>query len=529
MRNHQSSTNIFLLTTCSLVLSFFSCCNPGTPATTVEQPLFNDKVLTQELLTEYVTQTASLSPYTGKTSDEVRLYLDRSDGISSCFTSPVGGSIARDQLIEVNATYSGDNFKLYEVLEEVSPMTITGMISDYVLNAQNFEKIRSANLSKALNNITAHNGVSIFVTDGEYYDPNAPNGGKEFNNEPWAKISFQEWVDKGNDIYFFITDYDDKEMATKTNKTIKKHLYFMVFVPSSLKNDNRLVTLITKLQTKNPSNFLLTNTSWELNELPEEWTVKGTGINKKLSGTFNSKSYLRSNSVNNNSFEFIELNTPLNKEVFAGLKSPDDQIYKGLTVNLSNNAFYNINDVDIQVTDVTEDLNKFASYSEIVSNIPEVKTNDQTKKLELDPANPYTPYYQLMGDKPKPAEKYVWESAKKTPELRELFDFDKDLFSNSKQRDRAKVDLSFKLHKNFNSDNATIDNDLGYRLIRVEFVITDYDQKGFSESVTGYFKWISKYRYPEDNTGLFLSISEVILQSAAPRGKTIHSVFFKFF
>jgi len=410
-------------------------------------------------------------------------------------------------------------------------LTITGMISDYVSNAQNFEPRRTANLSKALENITAHNGVSIFVTDGEYYDPNAPNGAKEYNSEAWAKSSFQEWVGRGNDIHFFITDYDDSEKITRTNKSIKKHLYFMVFVPSSLKNDNRLVALITKLKNGNSSNFLLTNTSWKLNELPEEWTVKGTGINQKISGSFVPMSYLRSNSVNKNSFEFIELNTPLEKEFFAGITSTDDQIYKGLTVNLSNNDFYNINDVDIQVTDVTKDLNRFASYSEIISNVPEVKTNEQTKKLELDPANLYTPYYQLMGDKPKPVEKYVWESAKKqTPELREIFSFDKDLFSNSKERDRAKVDLSFELHKNFNSDNATIDNNLGYRLIRVDFVILDYDQKEFSQLAQGgYFKWVSKYRYPAENTSLFLSINEVILQSAAPRGKIIHSVFLKFF
>ena len=190
----------------------------------------------------------------------------------------------------------------------------------------------------------------------------------------------------------------------------------------------------------------------------------------------------------------------------------------------SNNKFFDISKLDIEVTDVSKDLNMYAKFDDIISHQPNTEKDGATNKTILDPKNEYSCFYDLKDDKPvlKNENKYAknYENA-----LKELFQFDEEIFKNSMKDNASKVELGIIFHKNFNEADQKLNNDLGYNIIRVDFKIANFKDKSFSER--SYFTWASMWKPNEENTGFGKSIEQVI-KSTEPKGKIIHTLFIKF-
>jgi hypothetical protein len=189
-----------------------------------------------------------------------------------------------------------------------------------------------------------------------------------------------------------------------------------------------------------------------------------------------------------------------------------------------NNKFFDISKIDIEVTDITNDLNNYAKFDEIISNIPNTSKDPNTNKTILDPKSPYSCFYNIIDDKPiiKGENKY---NQNYQNSLKELFQFDEEIFKYSMKDDASKVELGIKLHNNFNEGDKNLNNELGYNIIRVDFKISDFNDKTVSELEK--FTWKSMWKDGESNSGFAKSVEEVI-KSTQPKGKTIHTLFIKF-
>jgi hypothetical protein len=489
-------------------------CNSSNNGCKQIETLFNGKEISSDLLGKYMHATSSQVLMDNESTDDVRVYVDKSSGINEAFSSKIGGK-AKELLIAIAGQ---KNVKYFSVLQEISPEFIEGAPTNYYDKASNYHPTESASLEKALKTITENNGLSFFITDGEEFD----SKGEEANKEAWAQLSMENWIKKGNSIHFWITDF---QVRNKAKKEITKHLFFMAFVPLDMKSEKSFQDLVRALNDINPVHLELSNTSWQV--LKPDWPEQSTGLDPNLlkEGVFERNIYLRNFENASGSYEFMSIQLPIKSEVLTvpgALTKP--QFYRDLYINLSNNKFFDISKLDIEVTEISKDLNMYAQFDEITSNQPNTVKDPSTNKTILDPESLYSCFYELKDDKPFLKSDYEYTKNYENS-LKELFQFDEEIFKNSLKDDNLKVELGMRFHKNFNEGDQKLSNDYGYNIVRVDFKIAEFVDKSFSER--SYFTWESMWKPSEENTGLGKSIEQVI-KSTEPKGKIIHTLFIKF-
>jgi len=157
---------------CFAFLLILQSCGTGGNQDCKEVPqLFGGKEITKEILSHYVEKTAGFSDRVKDSTEEVRFYVDKSSGINEAFSSPLGGDISKKQLQEIINNYR--NAKYYSVLNNIATFDLGGADpTNYFPDGNNYEKVdgQTADLLKALNEITDYQGLSFFVTDGEQFD-----------------------------------------------------------------------------------------------------------------------------------------------------------------------------------------------------------------------------------------------------------------------------------------------------------------------------------------------------------------------
>lgn len=477
-------------------------------------PLFNGKDISSGLLDKYVAATSGQIQEEIKLNDGVYVYVDKSSGINEAFSSPEGGVKAKNLLTEI----AGKKAKFFSVLSTITPEIFQGSPTNYYDKKDSYDPKESAGLEKALNEIIKRNGLSFFVTDGEEFDPN----GEEDNARPWAQEPMERWIQQGNSIHFWITDF---KVKNKNKVDITKHLFFMAFVPSKISIEKHFQDLVKSLTSINPDHLELSNTSWQI--LKPSWTEQSTGLDPNLlkDGVFEKNNYIRNFENAFGSYEFMSIQLPIKAEVLTvegALTKP--QLYRDLFVDLSNNKFFDISKIDLEVTDITNDLNSFARFDEIVSNPPNTTKETNTNKTILDPKHAYSCFYDIKNDKPiiKGEEKYIKNYQNL---LKEFFQFDEEIFKNSMKDNASKVELGIRFHKNFNEGDQKLNNEFGYNIIRVDFKIADFNDKSVKE--LDKFSWKSMWKPEQTNSGFAKSVEEVI-KSTQPKDKIIHTLFIKF-
>ncbi len=477
-------------------------------------PLFDGKEISSGLLDKYVAATSGQVQEEFNLNEEVHVYVDKSSGINEAFSSPEGGTKAKNLLTEI----AGKKAKFFSVLNTIKPENFQGSPTNYYDKKNSYDSKEKAFLEMALNEIIKRNGLSFFVTDGEEFD----QIGEEDNNRPWAKEPMVRWIQQGNSIHFWITDF---KVKNKNKEDIVKHLYFMAFVPSKMSTEKPFQDLVKSLTGINPDHLELSNTSWQI--LKPSWAEQSTGLDSNLlkEGVFEKNNYFRNFENAFGSYEFMSVQLPIKAEVLTvegALTQP--QFYRDLFVDLSNNKFFDISKIDVEVTEISNDLNSYAKFDEIASNIPNTTKETTTNKTILDPNHDYSSFYEIKDDKPiiKGKEKYIKNYQNS---LKEFFQFDEEIFKNSMKDNASKVEVGIRFHKNFNEGDQKLNNELGYNIIRVDFKIVDFNDKSVKE--LDKFTWKSMWKPEQLNSGFAKSVKEVI-KSTQPKDKIIHTLFIKF-
>lgn len=462
------------------------------------------------LLANYLRASSGYNANAEKLEPEVKIYVDKSSGINEAFSS-VGG-LAVSQLTTILNYYN--NAKYLSVLSDIRPFDLGGSApGNYFTNGSNYDPVAKANLRSALREISSNNGLAFFISDCEEFD----DAGQEIISDAWAKDDLISWLNKGNTVHFWITDFQ--------KQGVTKHLYFIAFVPSQTTSDDRnFSSLVNDLNSKNPKHLELSNKNWVV--LKPEWAQQSTGLDANLLAdrVFDKTTYLRDFESQPTAYEYIDIAYPLKAEVLTtqgALKGPD--FYKGLKVNLSNNQFFDISQIDIDAYEVSNDLENFTKFYQISQGKPKFITDQKGAKV-LDTSDPFSCFYDNDG-KIKSENNYSVSVQDK--KLNELFSFNQELFSNTLKTNPAAAELAIKLHPNFNENDPALNNNKdGYNLVRVDFKV-----KGFSSKTPdlGMFQWNSALtsNAGRTNAGLKESIQQAIV-STKPDGKVLYTLFIKF-
>lgn len=182
-----------------------------------------DHSVSRESLDKYVELTNEPDNILGEGAG---VYIDMSDGMNFAYSSPQSQDVLK-AIVNKLAAVKGIEFSgLAE--DQIFPLDYKHTaLYNYILNAANYDKQR-APIEKALDEIIQKNQPALLMTDFEEY-----NGGM-IQKAAYAKRAFIEWLGKGNNIYFYKWDFEEKGKD--------KHMFLAVFDD----NANRLNSLVAQ-------------------------------------------------------------------------------------------------------------------------------------------------------------------------------------------------------------------------------------------------------------------------------------------
>ncbi|MFN8298381.1 MAG: hypothetical protein U0T75_04680 [Chitinophagales bacterium] len=505
---------IFSTLTLILIIGIFSSChNNRSECAELSEPFESGefgKNIADSVFAEYVDASSGVNKPEQKPNSEVRIYVDRSSGINEAFSSTIGGPTALKQIGQIVAKYN--NAVFLGVLDSIQQIALDHTYpGTYLSDGKNYDAVKGAKLRDAMETIVSNNQLAFFISDCEEFDDQT----KEVLIDPWAKNAFIKWLSCGNSINFWITDY-------KKNNVIK-HLYFIAFVPrQAVFMNHDYSDLVKDLNGINPVHLELTNKNWRVQ--PPQWPEQSTGLDKELlkKGVFVGENYLRNWNHESAGYEFMDISYPLKGDVIKQSMSSKD-LYRNLFVDFSSNHFFNINKMDIDVYDVTDDLRRFITYYQVKRQVPNITTDEKGAKI-LDPKDQFSCFYTYESG-PKIRNEYNYTPSYKQKDIKELFAFNDELFNNTLANNPDKTELGITLHPSYNTNNPLLKNGKSYIILRVDFKIKDFDTKAPDLSM---FKWYSAVRSNtgRENTGLQESIKQAI-DATKPAGKIVHSLYIK--
>lgn len=386
------------------------------------------------------------------------MYVDFSSGISQALADPLNG----DLLVQVAGKLLGvvDVFKLSQ--DSIQPFNAgsdPSMVVRSVVNKSNYND-KYVPIKDAVKRIVAQKNDAILVTDFEEYYPGTVGRG-EVTDVPYFKESFTEWLAGGNSIHFFIADYKEGK--------VPKHLYFTVFNYGRITN----ASLISRVESifKNVSRFDLSNNAVSFSQSYAD--QKSGGIYYDASGKTEAEknildvkkgSYINGLSDN---FEFYPLG--LDWKTIGDLKSKYSSftdLFRNLSVNLSNRDSYSIDGFAVAVKDVTSDFEHFAKCRKAAEHPPHITkgSNGENKFADTEKDAIALNCYDANG---KIKSEWVYHS-RELQAIAETFSINKKLLANTIETNGlAKADLAVSFDPRFDAKNIS----QTCRLLRVDIVI----------------------------------------------------------
>ncbi len=282
------------------------------------------------------------------------LYIDFSSGISEALNQN-----SNKQLItECFGIILSKDLEVYKLGESIiAPLSVSNIteLGQKIGNNKEY-KDKYAPIQKAVEKIIASNNDALLITDFEEWQ-----NGIEITESPFLKLSFKDWLSKGNSIHFFMS-------APYKEGNVSKRLYFTIF---NCGNPNES-SMITKLQAKLSSSLTrydLTNKSYKLTQLyPSEKSggifYDETGKSDKEKNILDIKENYINGLKNGNPFEFYPfgLDWKTIDETHSSYKSQKqfNDFFRKLFINLKDENAYVYGDFDVKVYDVTDDFFYFS-------------------------------------------------------------------------------------------------------------------------------------------------------------------------
>ena len=367
----------------------------------------------------------------------------------------------------------------------------------------------NAPLNTAVKDIVNRRLAAVFITDGELWE----NGERD---DPWAREEFERWLRDGNTIEFFITDHPD---AGK-----QKHIFYICFVP---KNSNNNVAADFKFYLQNSieaKNYAYTHFAFTANaaQITKDYSVTTGGANENAGVD-------ETAFVNGDSFEFVPIMNRW-KDLYKYIGNSYDQngnpvpdgapLLSRLNVDLSKMEFYTVKTLDIKVSNVTADFNRFNMVAEVKANPPTFVTDEKGEPLLDENRLPiiscpghyegYSADGKLIYDtvfKPTPPAKFIPD----------LFKFDEKHFAETYNTTK-KGEVCIKLNSNF-SETGLSNTD--FNLLRIDLILSDVSVNSQNANLD---KFIWEGKQVKQNRSMYNSILGA-LNAANPKDKVIYTYY----
>lgn len=492
----------------SCVLSLSGCCDSGPQLSSVEKvALYYVKDITEP-----------------KGQDTIEAYFDFSDGMNWAYQNDTTKNILKDI---VNKVSNENGAKIYSMANNqitLLPERTTTLFNT-IMSPTSYS-MRYAPIEKTLARIIEQGNEALMVTDFEEYTTDG-----RIQKAAFASKYFEEWLSRGYDIKFFITDYCEGNKA--------KHLYYILFNADNHSLQKKVEEAI-KSQPKNYREFLLSTNPCKMSTQYVGAAYGGcyhdSSLQDIVSGTDESgtdESYCNYNlegyaaTILQNS-RFFKAIPQLNAEYYPmGVTWPDivknaegasqlegaeryTDLLRGLFVDLSNQDSYIVNRLDVIATDVQQDMDAYInSLMPQVVGVPEMVDDGAGGKV-TSPTSEQEPYYDEKGHV---LPEYIY-TPKSSAQILGAFVINQELFTNTKATDLSKVEIGIDLKPGFSGNIGSYTQG---DMIRLDVVIAECEPN--ISGLPSLFSWV-------DNSNLADAIKNT-LQNMKPENRVIYSYFIK--
>lgn len=490
------------------------CISATTSCSLIDSIIGGDEDSFSDKLTEYLKKDL---PLVRVSSEKYAAYFDFTGAMTAC-DDPQTGQTFNGLCQKI--TGDAANFDIYKLGDS----KITPLTGD-VRPAQIFAQLKNASsqlefyapIEDALKQITKEGRSAVLVTDFEEYTKDG-----QIYRQAYATPYFKAWLASGGDITFYVTDY---------NEGIAKHLYYVVFDY----NEHSLLELIENSLQGLPVNykrFTLATNSYPMgtNYLA---AAKGGTYHDAFGDDIVSMSNegggdngffkvegLRAESYSfGASWEDIVTNAKdQTRENGADGKNGNDEpfthIFRNLFIDLSHSDSYKLNSLDVRITDVNDDLDKYWAWYVASTNKPKIEKEEGEIFLDFEGHEAGEKYYDEKGNI---LPEYDYSKAPgKVSEIKDMFVFDDELFLNSYKSNPANTELGIKFKPGFTGQILQLGD--GDHIFRVDIIVKSASICDL-DILNELFGWTG-------NDCLYSSVKNA-LQDMNPVGRPIYSYFIR--
>lgn len=474
-----------------------------------EQTSFKDK------LTAYLKKDL---PKVYVSSQKYAAYFDFTGAMTACANPETEQTFnGLCQKITGDAT----NFDIYKLgnthITELSGEVRPAQIFSQLKNAQNNLEFY-APIEDALKKIVTEGRSAVLITDFEEFTKDG-----QIYRQAYATPYFKTWLACGGDITFYITDYNEGNIA--------KHLYYVVFDY----NEHHLLKLVENALQGLPENykrFTLATNSYPMGTSYPSAAKGGTyhdasgdDIVSMSNEDGGNDAFFKIDSLRAESYSFgatwQDIVTNAKDQTVEngadGMNSNDEpftHLFRNLFIDLSHSDSYKLNRLEAKMTDVTSDFEKYWAWHVASQNKPTLKKENNEAYLDFDGHEEGEKYYDEKGNI-LPEYDYQ-KGGGKIAEIKDVLVFDNELFKNTYAKNPKMVELGVKLKPGFSGEILQLNNE--DHIFRVDIIVQSASICN-QETLHELFGW-------PGNDCLFYSVKNA-LQDMNPEGHPIYSYFIR--
>ena len=459
---------------------------------------------------------------------KTNVFVDLSDGITKFALADQNNKNLIEQFFF--AVQNEENLAYYELSNDAVIKYSDTQALSYFFNTghkdANGKLKQGAPIDKAFNLIAGDDDLGIVITDGELYDSQA----RQVSMNPWASDALKQWFGKNGSLEIIYTDFSESNSGQNFNK----HMYLMVFIPNNY-SGNFIASLkqdLTSSGIQYKSDTYSTNVSglYDRDLYPDKQTP-GT---LQLNTYGNTEGYF-----SDNNFEYIDLtnvaefNTSDEGIVYylrdvGGIngKPFNYPIVEKLFIDLEAITNYNVKEVKINVSNVTEDFDRFKRNYYALKNKPRIEKDETGKNnvdvdnflifepcsiVDIDGDNPYDTLGKVLENTKEDYSKmlntdYAFTSPKVDSKLNDFIFIDNEAGMNSLANGQG-FETVLKFDEKFDADTKGFYDDK-HNIIKIDVIV---EQENFNlkpinrQSLT----WDKIDRSGVDQT-LFVSLRNVL-------------------
>ena len=513
--NYLGNQALFIIFCVGLTISLASCCGHK------EEPSTAEKVAL------YYLKDAS----TVEEKGHIDAYFDFSDGMNWAYANDTTKGLLKNIVNKVISEKDVEVFSLASDSIKELPKKSTELYNSIMDSASYTQQY--APIEKTLQRIIERNNSALMVTDFEEYTADG-----RIQQAAFASKYFTEWLERGHDITFYVTNYNEPSQSGPK----AKHLYYIVFS----KRDHSLLTKIQDALNgggKNYQEYLLSlNPCTLTTEYPgaayggcyhddsgrdivsttiEDGSLEGY-CNFHLEGhaatIFANSRYFKEVPQMNAEYypmsaswqDIVKNASSLSPEAVKGSGVlPFTHLFRNLFVDLSNVDSYKVGKLDVIATDVQDDLDLFVNNLIALSKKPDMVDDGQGGKI-ADLKDGSDQYYNEKGEM---LPEFIYKE-QPTGQIMDVFELDQLLFDNTKAKDPKKVEIGIKFKDGFSGTIA------GYNpgdMIRLDVIMKECEPN--IQRVEELFTW-------QGNTNLADAIKNT-LQNMKPEKRVVYTYFIK--